>query len=196
MNRDQWLALRRAPPIVEGRHIDPGHVLVKAPEGGLDADSVILCEQGRVLDKKRLLAATWRLDGSDRIGFAAGYTRFPRAALLCLFAGDRFEPWPPSSDRAAAAIGFHSWGGFGAAVAQHGVERGRDGVPQRFADCLEGSAGEETGFGGRGLGLEFPKLVGEFLHAALSGPVPMGRDNDVAFKRTLAGEVPGFEESA
>jgi mRNA interferase MazF len=30
-------------------------VLVKAPEGGLDADSVILGEQVRVLDKKRLL---------------------------------------------------------------------------------------------------------------------------------------------
>jgi mRNA-degrading endonuclease toxin of MazEF toxin-antitoxin module len=28
---------------------------VKAPEGGLDADSVILGEQVRVLDKKRLL---------------------------------------------------------------------------------------------------------------------------------------------
>ena len=39
----------------EGRRIYPNQVLVKAPEGGLDADSVILGEQVRVLDKKRLL---------------------------------------------------------------------------------------------------------------------------------------------
>jgi mRNA interferase MazF len=39
----------------EGRRIYPSQVLVKAPEGGLDADSVILGEQVRVLDKKRLL---------------------------------------------------------------------------------------------------------------------------------------------
>jgi mRNA interferase MazF len=39
----------------EGRRIYPSQVLVKAPEGGLDADSVILGEQARVLNKKRLL---------------------------------------------------------------------------------------------------------------------------------------------
>ena len=39
----------------EGRRIYPSQVLVKAPEGGLDADSVILGEQVRVLDKNRLL---------------------------------------------------------------------------------------------------------------------------------------------
>jgi mRNA interferase MazF len=39
----------------EGRRIYPSQVLVKAPEGGLSADSVILGEQVRVLDKKRLL---------------------------------------------------------------------------------------------------------------------------------------------
>jgi mRNA interferase MazF len=37
-----------------GARIYPSQVLVKAPEGGLDADSVVL-EQVRVLDKKRLL---------------------------------------------------------------------------------------------------------------------------------------------
>ena len=36
----------------EGRHIYPSQVLVKAPEGGLDADSVVLGEQVRVLDKR------------------------------------------------------------------------------------------------------------------------------------------------
>ena len=39
----------------DGRRVYPSQVLVKAPEGGLDADSVILGEQSRVLDKKRLL---------------------------------------------------------------------------------------------------------------------------------------------
>jgi mRNA interferase MazF len=39
----------------EGRRIYPSQVLVRAPEGGLDADSVVLGEQVRVLDKKRLL---------------------------------------------------------------------------------------------------------------------------------------------
>ena len=61
----------------EGRRIYPSQVLVKAPEGGLDADSVILGEQVRVLDKKRLLrrreeltpATTSRLNEALRIAF-------------------------------------------------------------------------------------------------------------------------------
>jgi mRNA interferase MazF len=57
-------AINTASPIVsavpcttyrEGRRIYPSQVLVKAPEGGLTADSVLLGEQVRVLDKKRLL---------------------------------------------------------------------------------------------------------------------------------------------
>jgi len=39
----------------EGRRIYPSQMLVKAPEGGLDVDSVVLGEQVRVLDKKRLV---------------------------------------------------------------------------------------------------------------------------------------------
>jgi mRNA interferase MazF len=38
----------------QGRRIYPSQVLVKAPEGGLDVDSVLLGEQVRVLDKRRL----------------------------------------------------------------------------------------------------------------------------------------------
>ena len=61
----------------EGRRIYPSQVLVKAPEGGLDADSVILGEQVRVLDKKRLLrrrgeltpATMARLSEALRIAF-------------------------------------------------------------------------------------------------------------------------------
>ena len=37
-----------------GRRIYPSQILIKAPEGGLDVDSVALGEQLRVLDKKRL----------------------------------------------------------------------------------------------------------------------------------------------
>lgn len=57
-------AINTASPIVsavpcttyrEGRRIYPSQVLVKAPEGGLTADSFLLVEQVRVLDKKRLL---------------------------------------------------------------------------------------------------------------------------------------------
>jgi len=52
-------------------------VLVKAPEGGLDADSVVLGEQVRVLDKKRLVrrrgeltpATIARLNQALRIAF-------------------------------------------------------------------------------------------------------------------------------
>jgi len=61
----------------EGRRIYPSQVLVKVPEGGLDADSVILGEQVRVLDKKRLLrrrgeltpATMARLNEALRIAF-------------------------------------------------------------------------------------------------------------------------------
>lgn len=61
----------------EGRRIYPSQVLVKAPEGGLSADSVILGEQVRVLDKKRLLdrrgelapATMARLNEALRIAF-------------------------------------------------------------------------------------------------------------------------------
>jgi mRNA interferase MazF len=61
----------------EGRRVYPSQVLVKAPEGGLDADSVILGEQARVLDKKRLLrrrgeptpATVARLNEALRIAF-------------------------------------------------------------------------------------------------------------------------------
>ena len=61
----------------EGRRLYPSQVFVKAPEAGLDADSVILGEQVRVLDKKRLLrrrgelkpATIVRLNEALRIGF-------------------------------------------------------------------------------------------------------------------------------
>ena len=37
-----------------GRRVYASHVLVHAPEGGLTADSVVLCEQIRILAKSRL----------------------------------------------------------------------------------------------------------------------------------------------
>ncbi|HEY3115677.1 MAG TPA: type II toxin-antitoxin system PemK/MazF family toxin [Chloroflexota bacterium] len=37
-----------------GRRIYPTHVLIAAPDGGLDVDSLALCEQIRVLSKSRL----------------------------------------------------------------------------------------------------------------------------------------------
>jgi mRNA interferase MazF len=49
----------------EGRRIYPSQVLVKAPEGGLDADSVILGEQVRVLDKEAAATPTWGADARD-----------------------------------------------------------------------------------------------------------------------------------
>jgi mRNA-degrading endonuclease toxin of MazEF toxin-antitoxin module len=49
----------------EGRRIYPSQVLVKAPEGGLDADSVVLGEQVRVLDKEAAAAPAWGVDGRD-----------------------------------------------------------------------------------------------------------------------------------
>lgn len=39
----------------EGRRIYPSQVFVRAPEGGLNNDSLILGDQVRVLDKRRLL---------------------------------------------------------------------------------------------------------------------------------------------
>jgi len=56
-------AINRSSPIVvivpltrlqPDRRIYPSHVVVRAPEGGLTADSVLLAEQVRVLDKGRL----------------------------------------------------------------------------------------------------------------------------------------------
>jgi mRNA interferase MazF len=38
-----------------GRRIYPSHVVVRSPEGGLTADSVLLAEQVRVMDKTRLM---------------------------------------------------------------------------------------------------------------------------------------------
>jgi len=38
------------------RRLYPSHVVVRAPEGGLSSDSVILAEQTRVVDKRRLLS--------------------------------------------------------------------------------------------------------------------------------------------
>lgn len=37
-----------------GRRVYPSQAAIKAPEGGLDRDSVAMCEQMRVLDKSRL----------------------------------------------------------------------------------------------------------------------------------------------
>ena len=37
------------------RRLYPSHVVVRTPEGGLSSDSVILAEQTRVIDKRRLL---------------------------------------------------------------------------------------------------------------------------------------------
>ena len=61
----------------QGRRVYPSQVLVTAPEGGLAADSVILGEQVRVLDKRRLLrrrgelapATMARLNEALRIAF-------------------------------------------------------------------------------------------------------------------------------
>ena len=71
---NEWSPIVSAAPCTtyrEGRRIYPSHVLVKAPEGGLDADWVILGEQVRVLDKKRLGA---RLE-SEAIPASAGQSR-------------------------------------------------------------------------------------------------------------------------
>ena len=60
-----------------GRRIFPSQVLVTAPEGGLAVDSLVLTEQVRVLDKKRLLrrrgqltpATMARLNEALRVAF-------------------------------------------------------------------------------------------------------------------------------
>ena len=39
---------------VRGRRVYPSQVVLHAPEGGLDADSIALCEQVRALAKARL----------------------------------------------------------------------------------------------------------------------------------------------
>jgi mRNA interferase MazF len=79
-------AINAASPIVsaapcttyrEGRRIYPSQELVKAPAGGLEADSVALGEPVRVLDKMRLLrrrgelapATIARLNEALRIAF-------------------------------------------------------------------------------------------------------------------------------
>src|SRR5207302_1653544 len=64
----------------EGRRIYPSQVLVKAPEGGLEVDSVILGEQVRVLDKKRLLRRRGELT-------PATMARLNEALRICIRSG-------------------------------------------------------------------------------------------------------------
>jgi mRNA interferase MazF len=61
-------AINRASPFVivvpstrmqPGRRMYPSHVIVRAPEGGLTADSVLMAEQVRVLDKGPTYASSW-----------------------------------------------------------------------------------------------------------------------------------------
>ncbi len=61
----------------EGRRIYPSQVLVSAPEGGLTNNSVLLAEQVRVLDKRRLM----RLRGT--LGIAV-MQQLDRALLIAL----------------------------------------------------------------------------------------------------------------
>lgn len=42
----------------------PSHVLIQEGEGGLSQDSVILCEQIRVVDKRRIIKVLGHLDDS------------------------------------------------------------------------------------------------------------------------------------
>jgi mRNA interferase MazF len=44
------------------RAILPSHLLVAAGTGGLSQDSVVLCEQIRVVDKRRIIKVLGRLD--------------------------------------------------------------------------------------------------------------------------------------
>ena len=46
------------------RSLMPSHVFVTAGNGGLTQDSVLLCEQIRVIDKQRIIKALGRLDES------------------------------------------------------------------------------------------------------------------------------------
>ena len=43
----------------------PSHVKIKADTGGLTEDSVLLCEQIRVIDKKRVIRKIGNLDNSS-----------------------------------------------------------------------------------------------------------------------------------
>ena len=44
------------------RALLPSHVLIPAGTGGLSQDSVVLCEQIRVIDKRRIVRVLGRLD--------------------------------------------------------------------------------------------------------------------------------------
>lgn len=44
------------------RALLPSHVLIPAGVGGLDRDSVVLCEQIRVIDKRRIVRVLGHLD--------------------------------------------------------------------------------------------------------------------------------------
>ncbi len=50
----------------------PSHVFVPADVGGLNQDSVILCEQIRVIDKKRIIKVLGNLDDSYMEKIARG----------------------------------------------------------------------------------------------------------------------------
>ena len=53
-----------APFTTKVRHaLLPSHVFVSAGSGGLTQDSVVLCEQIRVIDKRRIVKALGHLDG-------------------------------------------------------------------------------------------------------------------------------------
>lgn len=60
-----------------GRRLYPSHVLIRAPEAGLDADSIVLGEQVRALAKSRLT----RLRGTVSAGSLAQIDRVLRIAL-------------------------------------------------------------------------------------------------------------------
>lgn len=66
----------------------PTEVLVKAPEGGLQVDSVILLNQIRSLDRQRLIRRLGRLS-SETMG------RIDRALMLSLGLVDLEEPSVP-----------------------------------------------------------------------------------------------------
>lgn len=52
------------------RALLPSHVLIPAGVGGLERDSVVLCEQIRVIDKRRIIRVLGHLDDS-RMGEVA-----------------------------------------------------------------------------------------------------------------------------
>ena len=60
-----------------GRHIYVTQALIRAPDGGLDVDSVALCEQLRALDRRRFGRLRGRLS-------AESLTRLDRALLIAL----------------------------------------------------------------------------------------------------------------